>query len=182
MPPSEQVLANDHGFRIQQTPDKVFFERPPATISPLLAWIPLGVGFLAFFVGIALFASSFSDPEARADLRTGAVLLWGGAVLAFFAGRRALRRLALDQKKAGAQLLLDDAALRNLRGEVLAERAQLSTRTRIDLTDGMGGFRWARVVYLCWPQGEVVIFRSYEKRAVQGLCQALAGLGIRSAG
>jgi hypothetical protein len=71
MPPSEQVLANDHGFRIQQTPDKVFFERPPATISPLLAWIPLGVGFLAFFVGIALFASSFSDPEARADLRTG---------------------------------------------------------------------------------------------------------------
>ena len=186
MPPSQPTrslaLADDHGFRIQQTDDKLVFERPAAAISSLVAWLPLGLGFMGILVGLALFSGSFSDAEARADLRTGAVLLWALSALALAIGRRAYRRVKLDREKAGLQLFLDAQALRNDRGDVLASRDQLSTRTRIDLTDGMGGFRWARVVYLCWPQGEVAIFRSYEKRSVQGLCQALSELGIKTAG
>lgn len=182
MPPSEHVLAHDHGFRIQKFDDKILFERPAGAASPLLAWLPLGLGFMGTLVGLALFSGSFSDAEARADLRTGAVLLWAFSALAFAIGRRGYRRLKLDREQAGAQLCLDDSALRNHRGDALASRTQLTTRTRIDLTDGMGGFRWARVVYLCWPGGEVAIFRSYEKRIVRELGQALAGLGIKPTG
>ena len=44
----------------------------------------------------------------------------------------------------------------------------------------MGGFRLARVVSLRWPQGEVPIFRSYDKKLVQALTQELAQQGLGS--
>lgn len=174
MPPSELLLASDHGFRITKTDEDLRFERPAGASSPLTAWIPLGLCFMAVLVGISLFAQSFSDVEARADLRTGAFVLFLLAALAFALGRRAYRRLRHEREQAGLRLHLDASGLRADGGEVLAPRATLRTRTAIDLTDGMGGFRWARVVYLTWPQGELPIFRSYDKKQVHALHQELA--------
>ena len=179
--PSEHLLASDHGFRIFQADQDLVFERPAGATSPLSAWIPLGISFLGILVGTSLIAQSFSDAEARADLRTGSVLLFLLSGLAFALGRRAYRRLRIEQEQAGVRLRLDATALRNDRGEQLAARDGLRIRTRIDLTDGMGGFRWARVLYLCWPQGDVPIFRSYDKAQVQKLASDLGRLGLPDA-
>jgi hypothetical protein len=180
MPSAELLLATDQGFRVSKSDQQVVFERPAGATSPLLAWLPLGLGFMGVLVGISLIASSFSEPAARGDLRTGAFLLFVLSALAFALGRRGLRRLRSEREQASLRLVVDAAGLRGEGDPPLAPRSALRLSTRIDLTDGMGGFRWARVVSLRWPQGEVPIFRSYDKAQVQALCRELAGLGIQS--
>jgi hypothetical protein len=181
MPPSEQILATGHGYRITRT-DRVSFERPDPHGSTLGAWITLGVGALGGLVALALLAQSFGNPAKRGDLIGGTLVLGTIGVIAFFLGRRALRRALLIRTRLGPRLFVDTTALRNEQGDELAPRDQLKLRVRIDLTDGMGGFRWARILYLCWPAQRssralllaVPIFKTYDKRELVQLQQTLA--------
>lgn len=174
MPSSESILASDQGYRVLRVGEGVVFERPAGSLSPLAAWLPWGLGASGALVGIALFSQSSTDLGARADLRGAAVILFILAAVAFLIGRRAYRRLSSERRIGPTRLHLDATALRHEGGEIVAERARLRIHTRIAWTDGMGGFRWARVVYLTWPQGELPIFRSYDKNQVHALHQELA--------
>ena len=180
MQTSDAVIVSDSRYRVLHHEGSLVFERPAETASPLSAWIPWGLGGMATLVGLSLLAQSVTDPKGGGDPRTAALGLFVLSALAFAVGRRAYLRLRIDRPRARLRLRLDAASLTDERGEVLAQRAQLHIRTRIDWTDGMGGFRLARVVSLRWPQGEVPIFRSYDKKLVQALTQELAQQGLGS--
>jgi hypothetical protein len=187
MPPSEQILASGRGYRILKS-DRLVFERP-ADGAPLVAWIGLGVSFLAGLVALGLVARAASNASERGDLIGGVLILVALAVVSFIVGRRALRRTLRARERAGPRLILDDSSLRNEQGDELAPRGKVRLRTNIDFTDGMGGFRWARVLSLCWPDAglprslpmSVPIFRTYDKGELHKLRQALAALGINDA-
>lgn len=180
MQTSESVIASDQRYRVLRHEGCLIFERPAQAASPLRVWIPWGLGFMAALVGISLFAQSVTAPQSDGEQRTAAAGLFLLSGLALVIGRRAYLRLRIDRPRARLRLRLDSASLSDELGEVLAQRARLRTRTRIDWADGMGGFRLARVVSLCWPQGEVPIFRSYDKGMVEALNQALAQQGLGS--
>lgn len=181
MSPSEQVIVQGQGYQVLQSERGFRFQRPPNAGSPVPAWLGFGLAFLGSLVSLALFGQSCENSSERADLRTGAVLMFAMAIAAFLFGRRAYRNLRADQQQAGPVLRLDENGLSNERGEALAPRAQVRLVVKIDWTDGMGGFRFCRVVSLCWAKGCIPVFRSYDQAEVKLLRQALAKFGVSGA-
>lgn len=179
--PSEQTLAAGCGFRVLKSDNQLIFERPSGGASPLFGWISLGLSFLGVLVGISLIGQSIGSPQESADLRAGAVILFALAAVAFFSGRRVLGRWRRQREELGPRLVLFDTALRNEQGEALAPKNILGVYTNIDWTDGMGGFRFARIVSLRWDKESVPIFKSYDKQEIKNLREALAAQGLKVA-
>ncbi len=181
MAPSLPLLLQSQGYQVQQTEHGFAFARPPQAGSPLAAWLGFGLGFLLSLVAVALFGQSLENATDRADLRTTAVLLVGLAIAAFLFGRRAHRTYQLEKQQAGQRLSLSEQGLRTERGDTLAPLSQLRLDVRIDWSDGMGGFRFCRILSLSWPGQRIAVFRSYDKKEVQALRDALTQLGLGSA-
>lgn len=178
MSSSEQVLAVGRGFRIAKTDQQLIFEREHSATAQMVAFIAGTVSFVAIFVALALAGEAMADKQARASLLPVAAVLLFVASLAFFIALRAARRARVQRKRIATRIVLDETALRNETGEELAPRSSLYIRTGIDFTDGMGGFRFARVMSLCWPGQRTLVFKSYDADEMKRLERELAVCGI----
>jgi hypothetical protein len=172
MSPSEQVLIAGHGYRISKSASRLIFERPETGSSPLVNWLGLGLSFLAVLLALGLGAQAFASPEERTGLFIAGMTLFGLGTLALFVGRRTLRSTRTAQAKLGPRLFLDQTALRNAQGNILAPRASLRIRTTRQGTDSTG------IVSLCWPGAQVFVFKSDDEAEIRQLYQELAEFGL----
>lgn len=174
---SEQLLAEHQGFRILRRDGALVFVDKNTRAPAIAAFVALGL--CALFATTCLTFLLMGTAGPRQDLLFAVLPLATLAVLAGLAGRFAYRTYRARAAGPGECLVADDGVLRSADGRAQAQLREVRIDIRIDPTDGMGGLRFARVLWLRWPGGGRAVFKSYDQGELARLGAELAKAGIR---
>lgn len=167
----EHVAEND-GLIIERTETGMLF-RSRRTGGPMLVTsITGGLAALCTMFAIVLVTMVIQNRDPiYAAVATGAWLLAG---LFGWAAWRAYRIYVQRKNGDGDVLRLAHGVLTGTDGAICARPGELRLAVKIDWTDGMGGLRFMRVLWLIWPKGRTIIYKNYDQDAVAAVQRAVA--------
>jgi hypothetical protein len=162
---ASEVIARGRGFSIETDGDVLRLSRARGGGLRLGVYISAGLAAVLMLNGGVQIAMSHAG--------AGVLLLVLGAVAG--AAARAMARVRLPPR----DIEIREGQVRGADGVVLASVGDVNLDTRIDWTDGMGGTRLARVLWLRWRGGRFPLYKSYDKRELETIRQRLAAFGLR---
>jgi hypothetical protein len=180
-PSAEHLLAENQGFQLIRHEEGIRFINKRTRGVATAAFVAFGLSGISGAVALTFFATALTGSTGQREQLLAAAPIALIALVAAWVGRFAYRRYRARQDGPGEQLIARGNALYAADGQQLAALTDVSCETSVDWTDGMGGFRFARILSLRWPGGSRPIYKSYDQSELARLRSELASLGIRQA-